>query len=52
MSTDVVISRTIVFPVTQALDERELQISPVAVVEEKEKLQVMHDLVFGGQATV
>ena len=42
--------RTIVFPATQAHEVEGLRISPVGVVEEKEKLRVVHDLTFGGQA--
>ena len=36
----------------QAQEMRGLRISPVGVVEEKEKLRVIHDLTFDGQAIV
>ena len=41
--------RTIVFPAMQAHEVKGLRISPVGVVEEKEKLRVIHGLTFGGQ---
>lgn len=44
------IGRTIVFPPTQAHEVKGLRSLPVGVVEENEKLQVIHDLKFGGQA--
>ena len=38
------------FTVTQAQEVKGLRISPVGMVEEKEKMRVIHDLTFGGQA--
>ena len=51
-ATEVAMGKTIVFPVTQTHEIRGLRISPVGVVEEKEKLRVIHDLTFDGQAIV
>lgn len=48
MATDVILGRTIVFAVTPAKEVVGLRLSPVGVVEEKEKMQVIHDLTFGG----
>ena len=45
---DIALGRAIVFPVTRAKDTVGLRISPVGVVEEKEKLRVIHDLTFCG----
>lgn len=52
MVTDVAMGRTIVFLVTQVQEIKGLRISSVGVMEEKEKLRVTHDFLFGGQATV
>ena len=49
---DVSMGRTIVLPAAQAQEVEGLRISPVGVVEEREKLQVIDDLTFGGQANV
>ena len=49
-ATDAAMGKTIVFPATQAHEMKELRISPVGVVEEKEKLRVIHNLTFGRQA--
>lgn len=43
-----VLSRTIVFPVTPVKEILMLRLSPVGVVEEKGKMRVTHDLTFGG----
>ena len=45
-ATDMVLGRTIVLPVTQAREAVGLRILPVGVVEETEKLRVIHDLTF------
>lgn len=49
-ATDVVLGRTVVFPVTQAREIRRLRIPPVGVLE-KEKVRVIHDWTFGGRVT-
>ena len=41
---DFALGRAIVFPVTRAKDIVGLRISPLEVVEEEEKLRVIHDL--------
>ena len=51
-ATDVAMGRTVVLLVTQAQEIRGRRISPVWLMEEKEKLRVIHDLTFGGQVTV
>ena len=48
-ATDVATGRIIVFPPTQVHEVKGLQILPVGVVEEKEKLRVIHYFTFGGQ---
>ena len=45
---DFALGRAIVFPVTRAKDIVGLRISPLEVVEEEEKLRVIHDLIFCG----
>lgn len=50
--TDVAMGRTFMFSVTQAQKIWELRILPVKVVEETEKLRVIHDLIFGDGVTV
>ena len=47
-AADVALGRAVVFPVTRAEDIVGLRISPLGVVEEKEKLRVIHDLTFCG----
>ena len=49
-ATDVAMGRTIVFKTTQEHEVEGLRISPVGVIEEKEKLRMIHDLTIGGQA--
>lgn len=52
VATDVALGRAIVFTVAQAKDTVGLRISLVGAVEKREKLLVIHDLMFGGRATV
>ena len=48
-ATDVAMGLTNVFTTTQEHEVEGLRISPVEVVEEKEKTRVIHDLTFSGQ---
>ena len=50
-ATDVAMGRTIALPAAQAHEVEAMRISPVGVVEEREKLRVIHGLTFGGQAS-
>ena len=45
---DLVRGRALVFPLEQAEDIRGLWISPVGVVEGKDKRRIVHDMTFGG----
>lgn len=52
VATDVALGIAIVFPEAQAKEIDELPFSSVEVVEEEEKLRVIHNLTFIGGATV
>lgn len=45
--TDGAMGKIIMFPVTQAQQIKGLPISPVGMMEEKEKLRLIHELTFG-----